>query len=526
MKTTMKKYRGFYIATIAMGCLAAFFMSRFSVYLGGVIDIVSTPDGKLAKSMLLCVAMLAAYLVFSFLFDYMEMLYVNKVVRTLKTNLYSALYQKELPQFFQKNNGDYLNMYSKDIDLLVDNYLMPKCSVVYNILSAAVCMISIFIINWKLGIAFVLISFVTVVLSQLPGAIMAKQTSMYSENSSRYLAVLENYLGGYEQVKLLGLGGKFSRKLDNSDGEYEKSRKNYLFSKIAANDLGMSFGMLSQLLCMSVGIYLVVQGSMTVGLLIAAVQLLNGVFSPLQDFVNDKNLMGTVKDILVRLDESQMTAEVDGVPIDQAIVSIELKNVSLSFGDKEIFHDYHVAFEKGKKYAVVGESGRGKSTLAKLIMKYLRENEYAGNVYINGVDVQKISSESLYQKIAYVQRNEFLVNGSVRDNILLFRTDVCDERLEKVCDDLKLDQSLRNKMIDASDIGDVSFGEKQRIDIARFMVGDYDTFIFDEPTSNLDSETAREINNMILGIKDKIVIVITHDRTKEYLDRFDEVIEL
>ena len=77
-----------------------------------------------------------------------------------------------------------------------------------------------------------------------------------------------------------------------------------------------------------------------------------------------------------------------------------------------------------------------------------------------------------------------------------------------------------------SDSGEVSFGEKQRIDIARFMVHNYDVLVFDEPTSNLDAETANEIFNMIFSIQDKIVIVITHDRSKEVLGRFDAVLQL
>ena len=318
------------------------------------------------------------------------------------------------------------------MDLLVDNYLIPKCDIANNFLSAAVCLISIFMIHWKLGLIFVGISLVTIILSQLPGAVMAKKTSAYSESNSRYLGILENYLGGYEQVKLLGLQKKFCQKLDEKDKIYEKSRKSYLFAKIAAMDLGMSFGMLSQLFCMAAGIWLVLQKDLTVGLLIAAVQLLNGVFSPLQNLVNDKNLMGTVDDILHKIDVNQMMEEEQRLEKKKKIRQVEFKDISLQFGDKKIFDHYHVQFEQGKKYAILGESGKGKSTLAKLLMKYVKDDAYFGNVYINGQDIRTICSESIYQKIAFIQRNEFLVDGSVKDNILLYRTDAYEERLNGV----------------------------------------------------------------------------------------------
>jgi len=145
---------------------------------------------------------------------------------------------------------------------------------------------------------------------------------------------------------------------------------------------------------------------------------------------------------------------------------------------------------------------------------------------INQQDIRTLDSDSIYQKIGYIQRNEFLIDGSVKDNIILYRDGVSDGEVNQICRDLKFDSAFVQKEIDASDSGEVSFGEKQRIDIARFMVHDYDVLVFDEPTSNLDADTANEIFHMIFGIRDKIVIVITHDTSKEVLDRFDVVLQL
>ncbi|MDE7204722.1 MAG: ATP-binding cassette domain-containing protein [Lachnospiraceae bacterium] len=185
-----------------------------------------------------------------------------------------------------------------------------------------------------------------------------------------------------------------------------------------------------------------------------------------------------------------------------------------------------MTFEAGRKYAIVGESGKGKSTLMRLLMKYLMESEYTGEVAINGQDIKALDSDSIYAKIGYIQRNEFLIDGSVRDNIVLYRDNITDADVDQVCRNLKLDSDLVSKEIDISDSGEVSFGEKQRIDIARFMLHDYDVLIFDEPTSNLDTDTANQIFHMIFGIRDKIVIVITHDRSREVLDRFDTVLQI
>ncbi len=526
MSKAEKRYRGIYFATVVLGLVSALFMARFSFSLGKVIDVVLDPTESLQKTMSICICMAACWLVVSFIYNYTEIIYVNRIIRYLKKNLYKALYHKELHTFLAEKNGHYLSLYSKDIDLLVDNYLLPKCDIVSNLLSAVVCLVSIFVINWKLGLSFIVISVLTVVLSQLPGAVMAKKTVAYTHHNSAYMAVLENHLKGFEQVKLLGLGTLFRRKLDVEDQAYEKSRKNYLFAKIAANNIGMSIGMLSQLLCMSVGIWFVLHDGMTVGLLISAVQLLNGVFSPLQFFVQDKNLMGTAHEIISRIEHEQLFEESAKQEINGKVQQIAFRDLNLAFGDKEIFHDYKMTFETGRKYAIVGESGKGKSTLMRVLMKYLTQSEYKGSVMINDQDIRTLDSNSIYNKIGYIQRNEFLIDGSVKENIALYRDDIPDTKVKQICQGLKLGAELVNKEIDASDTGEISFGEKQRIDIARFMVHNYDVLVFDEPTSNLDAETADEIFNMIFGIKDKIVIVITHDRSRNVLERFDAVVEL
>lgn len=486
MNNAKQRYKYRYLFTVVMGLISAVFMSRFSVSLGKVIDVVITPKDTLINTVLLCGAMLLCWLLASFIYDYSAIAYVNRIIRYMKERLYKTLFEREMNEFHHNEIGTYLSLYSKDIDLLTDNYLIPRCNIVCNFLSAAVCLLSIFLLNWKLGIAFVIISILTIVASQLPGVIMSKKTEEYTAANKSYMALLENYLSGFEQIKLLCVGKLFKEKLNQKDKEYENSRKNYLFAKIVAGDLGMSFGMFSQLLCMSVGIYFVLNGGMTVGVLIAAVQLLNGVFGPLQNFVSDKNLMGTASEIIERIDVNSETKELQESDIAEKVETIEFHEINLSFGEKEIFHDYNLKLEKGKKYAIVGESGKGKSTLMKLMLKYIPNSDYSGSITINGDDIQEYTSHSLYGKIGYVQKNEFLVNGTVEDNICLYRDQVSRESLDEIYKTLNFNEEFVNKNVSSANAKAVSYGEKQRIDIARFLVNDYDVLVFDEPTSNLD----------------------------------------
>lgn len=97
MSEAKRKYRGIYVLTALLGLASAFFMSRFSVCLGSVIDVVVEPGDSLQAVMLFCICMLLCWLAVSFIHSYTEILYVNKVVRYMKIKLYQALYRKELP---------------------------------------------------------------------------------------------------------------------------------------------------------------------------------------------------------------------------------------------------------------------------------------------------------------------------------------------------------------------------------------------------------------------------------------------
>ena len=121
-----------------------------------------------------------------------------------------------------------------------------------------------------------------------------------------------------------------------------------------------------------------------------------------------------------------------------------------------------------------------------------------------------------------MQKNDFLIEGNILENIKLARNLHLTEKLRKSLgfneDFLRKNLAQSNKII--------SEGEKQRIDLARFLVKTYSVYIFDEPTSNLDPIKAKVIMDYILSIKDAIVIVITHDQNPEILEEFDHVITL
>jgi len=187
-------------------------------------------------------------------------------------------------------------------------------------------------------------------------------------------------------------------------------------------------------------------------------------------------------------------------------MTIDLLNVSKSFGSKKIFTDLNLRFESGKSYALIGGSGSGKSTLLNIIGRL--EKIDSGNVLVDEQDIWKIKERTFFKNtVGYVFQNYSLIeNKKVYDNLKLITKDkkIITDVLEKV--GLSSDY-LHQK------IYELSGGQAQRVAIARMLMKPRKIILADEPTGALDGEIGKEIIRLLLNERDedKYVIIATHD---------------
>lgn len=187
-------------------------------------------------------------------------------------------------------------------------------------------------------------------------------------------------------------------------------------------------------------------------------------------------------------------------------MTIDLLNVSKSFGSKKIFTDLNLKFESGKSYALIGGSGSGKSTLLNIIGRL--EKIDSGKVLVDKQDIWKIKERTFFKNtVGYVFQNYSLIdNKTVYDNLKLITKDkkTITDVLEKV--GLSSDY-LHQK------IYELSGGQAQRVAIARMLMKPRKIILADEPTGALDGEIGKEIIRLLLNERDedKYVIIATHD---------------
>ena len=203
--------------------------------------------------------------------------------------------------------------------------------------------------------------------------------------------------------------------------------------------------------------------------------------------------------------------------------SIEFKNTNYEENGVKIINNFSANFERGKKYLIQGESGSGKSTLALL----MTQNKHSQNIFMNDKNLSEYEYNDVQKIIAYLPQDSFLFKGTFFENITFY--DEINEKeiisllkLTKLYDKFKTISELKEKSYDKK-IMNISGGQKQRISVIRALLQDKQVIILDETLSGLDKDTYLQVEQLLLGLKDKTFIHISHRSYPETISLYDEV---
>jgi len=257
------------------------------------------------------------------------------------------------------------------------------------------------------------------------------------------------------------------------------------------------------------------QGTLTVGELVALLFYLNYFFDPLIQLSFNYDLLrsagSSMKKVFSILDEEPLLSKTGTLsPEVDANNVIKFENVEFSYGRETVLHDVSFSIDRGEKIAIVGETGAGKSTIAKLILRFYLPNK--GDVKFYGESSKDISQKWARKNIAYVPQESFLFRGSIRDNLIYSNPEKIDLKSELENIGL-IDWFERYEDGLEQDVGErganVSAGERQFIALLRAVLAKRQIIVFDEATANLDIESESSIldaTDTLLDYQTSVVI--------------------
>lgn len=268
-----------------------------------------------------------------------------------------------------------------------------------------------------------------------------------------------------------------------------------------------------------IGMYLYWDGSLTPQDLAMCLILSLGIVGPLMNFTTYVNETKAIEYAVHDVDELLHVEELPdtGKPVDMHSKDIQLQNVSFSYdkeSGKQVLSHINLTIPEGKFTALVGPSGGGKSTIARLIARFWDVGD--GKITIGGIDIRNMPLTQLADIVSFVTQDNFLFNCSIKENIRLGNPDATDEEVYAAakaacCDEFiqKLDNGYDTLAGDAGNR--LSGGEKQRISIARMILKNAPIVILDEATAFTDQENEEKIQQSIAALtKGKTLLVIAH----------------
>ena len=370
------------------------------------------------------------------------------------------------------------------------------------------------------------ISLFSTMLSLLLVIIFKQPYKRINEETMQQSAMLNSQmiesLRGIETVKC---NANEDTQLENLEKEYIKSLKISLRSSRISTTQGLissfistGFGMLTTY----VGISQVLNGEMTLGGFMAFSTLSSYFTSPLSNLIGlqmdiqEASIsMKRLTEIMDYPDEYEMADGSEQTDLSRVEGDIEFKDVTFRYGNRAPALD-HISFTipAGKKVALVGSSGSGKSTITKLLLKYYEPED--GEIDINGVNMVEYTNSSVRRAISYVPQNVELFSKSIYDNIRISRMDATLDEVKEAAKKADAHDFIRrlplqyNTYLEEAGNG-LSGGEKQRIALARAFLKDSNLYILDESTSNLDFATENLIFNMIYDqLADRSMLIVAH----------------
>lgn len=332
-------------------------------------------------------------------------------------------------------------------------------------------------------------------------------------------ATLENSIAGMKVTKSFCTQEEELEKFNKSNNIFKYARES-AYKVMAQYFSGMFlFIDLLELVVLIVAGYFTYMNRITLGDFAAYLLYVKMFIQPIRKLINfteqyQNGMTGFERFMEIINEETEKEAK-NPIELHGVKGNIEIENVSFTYEDEnQVLDNLNLSIEAGKTIALVGPSGGGKTTLCNLIPRFFDFEE--GSIKIDGINIKDVSLDSLRKNIGVVAQDVFLFTGTIRDNIVIGKTDATDEEIVEACKKAKIHDFIQTlpKGYDTY-IGErgvkLSGGQKQRISIARIFLKNPPIMILDEATSALDNVTEYEIQKSLEELsKDRTNLVVAH----------------
>jgi len=444
----------------------------------------------------------------------------QRTLAHLRGQIFDHVQRLPLGFFDRREAGDIMSRLVNDVDTINQLLSMGLASLPNDTLT----LLGILVVMLALDLRLALLSLTVLPLMVGSTAFFAiRARSAYRQTRERIGAVsadLQENISGVRVVQ------SFSREGANQERFGEINRQNR-DANVGAAAISSAFfptvdvlSTIGTAIVVGVGGLLVLQGRLTVGIVVAFLGYLTRLFTPIRDISQLYNgflaAMAASERIFQLLDEPVTLEDRPGaIALPRLAGRVEFEHVSFGYdGGEPVLHDINLRIEPGQTLAIVGPTGAGKTTIASLVGRFYDVTE--GRVLVDGHDVRDVQMASLRSQIGVVLQDTFLFSGTVADNIRYGRLEATDEEVRAAARIVNADsfidrlpQGFQTPVMERG--SNFSLGQRQLIAFARAVLADPRILILDEATSSVDTLTEQLIQRALAGLLEgRTAIVIAH----------------
>jgi ATP-binding cassette, subfamily B, bacterial len=518
----LRPYRG-RVAVTATALVVATVAGLAPPYLAGqAIDRAITPHDLSALYWIVGLFVLSAVLYWaaSYTQTYLVGWIGQRALQDLRERIYTHLQGMSIGFFTRNRPGVLISRLTNDIEAL-DSLVTDG---VVTLVSSTLTLLGVVVVMLALDFPLALVTFVTFPLLAIGSvAFRIASTGAYRrtrEKIANITAYLQETISGVRVVRSFAQEPRHLERMSVLNEENRAANMTTVYLNAAYFPAVELLSAIGTAVILLYGGYRAIRGDVEVGIVVAFVGYLNAFFDPIQQI---SQLYTTYQQGMAALDKifdlletkPDMVDRPDALDPGQIRGEIELEDVSFSYGgDGWALHEIDLRIEAGQTVALVGETGAGKSTFAKLVARFYDPQE--GRVMVDGHDLRALSSKALRSQLGIVPQEGFLFSGTVRENIAFGRPEASEEEIRAAASAVGADGFIERlpQRLD-TEVGErgvhLSAGQRQLLAFARALLAEPRILILDEATSNVDVRTERTIERglerLLLG---RTAIVIAH----------------
>ncbi len=525
--TLLKNEKNPFLTMICLSIFVTIFSIFFSFLLEHFVSLLNTHD---ETSYLLCSILLyASFLVLKNGSSFLRNKIFFHVYERIDFKFMRLIIEKilHLPYRYFKNRttGEMISRIG-DIGVIRTFLATITLSALMDLPLLFISGIVLYFISSKLFFISLFTLFFYIILFMVYQKRIASKVEEVEEDHSLVTSYMVETLGGYETIYGSHLKEHAKEEMMKRYIEYTEGVKSLECVQNESGILGQSLYEFSMLAFLALGIYLVAKEELTISSLLLFHSLFMYFIEPVRNLLKLGENFKKVKVAWKRLSNLFLETKESGIYNEKLKGSLEIKNLTFSYFEQPILKNLSFRIQKGSKVLLAGESGNGKSTILKLLMKYYESPK--NTIFLDGIDIKEYREETIRNNILYVSMKEQLWTGPIYKNILLGKEPNSEYqevlKLTEV-DSIIQKNPLGHRFVLEENGANLSGGEKQRIVLARTLLLPFSVLLLDEATSQIDCNMERRILKQIFKkYSDKTIIIVSH--RLDNLDLFDQKIEI